>query len=123
MLNSKQTARQAFSSLLTAWDTGQDPLPETIQEVRLAHSLLTRGEPTAEELRPFLGERWVICRRAGRSQESSDINVVTERDYLVAQIRALAARLDLPEGFVAARVQPISRHSRTIATPNFSRLV
>jgi hypothetical protein len=108
MLDVKHVATVALSSALTAWEHGYPPLPDTIQELRVAHSLLTDGEPTADELRPFLGEGWTIRRRCDHRGDS-DTNAVTEAEYAVAQIRALAARLGLTEGFVAARVRPISR--------------
>ena len=108
MLDVKHTASVALSSALTAWEHGYQPLPDTIQELRVAHSLLTDGEPTADELRPFLGEGWIIRRRCDHRGDS-DTNAVTEAEYAVAQIRGLAARLGLTEGFVAARVRPISR--------------
>jgi hypothetical protein len=53
MLDVKQVATIALSSALTAWDDGDTPSPDTIREIRLAHSLLTDGEPSAVELRPF----------------------------------------------------------------------
>jgi hypothetical protein len=106
MLNVKHVATVALSSGLTAWDSGYPPLPDTIHEMRLAHST---GEPTLEELRPILGERWKIRGRRDHRRELTGRNSVTAADYAAAQIRALAARLNLPEGFVAARLQPIAR--------------
>jgi hypothetical protein len=112
MLDVKHAATVALSSALTAWKNGCPPLPDSIQEIRLAHSLLTQGEPTADELRPFQGERWGIQRRCDQRRKPPDTNAVTETDYAVAQIRALAARLGILEGFVAARVRPISRSTQ-----------
>jgi hypothetical protein len=105
MLNIRGVTAVALSSALTAYENGYAPLPEAIAEIRLAHSLLTLGEPTADELRPFLGHRWEV--RRGRRQRSPDRNLVTKAEYQDAQVRALAVRLNLPEGFVAARVRPI----------------
>jgi hypothetical protein len=107
MLDVKHVATVALSSALTAWEHGYPPLPDTIQELHLAHSLLIDGEPTAHELRPFLGEGWIIRRRSDHRGDS-DPNAVTEAEYAVVQIRALASRLG-STGFVAARVRPISR--------------
>lgn len=108
MLDVKHTAAVALSSALTASKNGYLPLPDTINEIQLAHSLLTQGEPTADELRSLLGEGWVINRGHDRRREPPDTNVVTEAEYEAAQIRVLAGRLGLSEGFVAARVRPIS---------------
>jgi hypothetical protein len=110
MLNVKHVATVALSSALTAWDSGYPPLPDTIHEMRLAHSLLTEGDPTPEELRPILGERWEIRSRRDHRREMTGRNSVSATDYAAAQIRALAVRLNLTEGFVAARLQPVSRH-------------
>jgi hypothetical protein len=104
MLNIRGVAAVALSSALAAYENDHPALPDTIAEIRLAHSLLTKGEPTAEELRPFLGDRWEVHRRR---YQSSDRNLITKGDYEAAQVRALAVRLNLPEGFVAARVRPV----------------
>jgi hypothetical protein len=86
--------------------------------MRLAHSLLTTGEPTPEELCPFLGERWEIRSRRYHRREMTGKNSVTATDYAAAQIRALTARLNLTEGFVAARLQPVARHRCFTASAN-----
>ena len=44
MLDVKHVATVALSSALTAWEHGYRPLPDTIQEPRVAHSLLTDGK-------------------------------------------------------------------------------
>lgn len=93
MFNIKSVAVDALSSALSRLEHCSPPTEEVIDKVRLAHSLLARGEPTAEELQPLLGQGWVIQGRSGRA----DINAVSRADYRAAQIRALAARLDLPE--------------------------
>ncbi len=105
----KHIATVALSSVLTAWENGYPPLPDTIHEMRLAHCLVAQGGSTSDELHSFLGEGWVVrCRRSHR-RDMSDTNAVTEAEYAVAQIGALAARLDLAEGFVASLVRPIFR--------------
>ena len=103
MVDVKQVATVALSSALADWETGYTPSLPTIREIRLALSLLTEGEPSADELRPFLGEGWVI-RSGGRCANATGLNAVSRAEYSLAQIRALAVRLGMPEGFVAARL-------------------
>ena len=118
MVDVKRAATIALTSALANWEAGYTPSLITIREIRLAHSLLTEEEPSAEELRPFLGEGWVI-RSRGRSEKASDTNTVSEAEYALTQIRALAVRLGLPERFVAARLEervpmPSPRSAETI---------
>ena len=105
MLDVNRAAAIALTSALADWEAGYPPSLDTIREIRLAHSLLTDGEPSADELRQFLGEGWVI-RSRGRSA-SIGINAVTEAEYASAQVQALAARLGLPERFIAARLRDV----------------
>ena len=44
MLDVKYAGTVALWSALTAWEHGYRPLPDTIQEPRVAHSLLTDGK-------------------------------------------------------------------------------
>jgi hypothetical protein len=44
MLDVKHAASLALSSALTAWEHGYRPLPDTIQEPRVAHSRLIDGK-------------------------------------------------------------------------------
>ena len=100
MVDVKQVATTALSSALTDWEAGDTLSLPTIREVRLALSLLVDGQPTADELRPFLGPGWVI-RSRGQSHSGSGTNAVSEAEYELARIRAVAARLGMPERFVA----------------------
>ena len=104
MLDVNRTATIALTSALADWEAGYPPSLDTIREIRLAHSLLTEGEPSADELCPFLGCGWVI---RGRSARTNGVNAVTESEYASAQVQALAARLGLPERFIAARLRDV----------------
>ena len=47
--------------------------------------------PTVDELRPFLGDRWSVC-RATAANLARYGRCVTPKQFRVAQERALAAR-------------------------------
>jgi hypothetical protein len=57
---------------------------------------------------------------AGRS---TSINAVTEAEYASAQVQALAARLGLPERFIAARLRDVRSAPRPRSTEAISDLI
>ena len=90
MVNVKQVATVALSSVLMDWEAGGTPSLPTIREVRLALSLLADGQPDADELLPFLGSGWMI-RSRGRRSRMSGTNAISEAEYELAQVCALRA--------------------------------
>jgi hypothetical protein len=99
MLNVKKVATVALSSALANVEAGQPLSPTTIREIRVAHSLLTDGLPSADELRPFLGGGWMI-RPRNRSARNAGVNAISETELALAQIRVLAVRLGIPERLI-----------------------
>ena len=114
MVDVKHVATVALSSVLTDWEAGDALSLPTIREVRLALSLLVDGQPDADELRPFLGEGWVI-RSRNRPSRMSGTNAVSDAEYELAQVRALAARLGMPERFVADCLRQSEKADKSIA--------
>ena len=113
MVNVKQVATVALSSVLMDWEAGGTPSLPTIREVRLALSLLADGQPDADELLPFLGSGWII-RSRGRRSRMSGTNAISEAEYELAQIRALAVRLGMPERLVADCLRQSETADKTI---------
>jgi hypothetical protein len=99
MVNVKKVATVALLSALADVKAGQPLSPTTVHQIRVAFSLVTEGLPSADELRPFLGTGWMIRPRS-RSARQADVNAVSEREFALAQVRALAARLGIPERVV-----------------------
>lgn len=102
--NSTGTAcEKALRSVLTAHGAGRKVMEDTINECRLALSLLVDGAPTVEELKPFIGSNWAICRATKRARARYD-NCLSPAAFRKAEIKAIATRLGLSEGFVSVRV-------------------
>ena len=68
------------------------PLP-TLRAVVLAKTLLENGEATVEEMEPFIGSRWALCRPtpANRARHG---NCLTSKQYEEAKRKAINARVD-----------------------------
>lgn len=102
--NSTQKACEiALRSVVEAYENNRRPAQDTINEVKLALSLLTEGSPTVHELEPFIGRNWAICRNTKKMRERYD-NCLSPAGLHKAKIKALAVRLGLSEGFVSVRI-------------------
>ena len=81
--------KHAATVALTAWEHGYPPLPDTIQELPDRTFAAHRWRTDNRRITPLLGRGWIIRRRRDQRGDR-DSNAVTEAEYAVAQIWALA---------------------------------
>lgn len=98
IIQGDRLAAMALANVMTCNLEGINLPHHVLDEVRLAHSVLTNGLPHGPELTPILGAGWGITRRRDHP------NPVTYKRYYDAEIEALATRLGVSQAFVRSRL-------------------